>query len=145
MTIEHPITRCLATCLLLTLAGTAARAAPPQTVYRCGPEGRVYSQTPCADGKVVTIEDSRSDQRQKAAREVAERDAQQARTLAEQRRQREAAAAGQGITGIKSAPAESPASAPPRKKKSKADTKTAPADSNMSPPMRAVPQAAASK
>lgn len=33
--------------LLLTAAGVVA--ATPQTIYRCGPDGRVLSQTPCRD------------------------------------------------------------------------------------------------
>ena len=64
------------------------QAAPPQTVYRCGPDGRVYSQTPCADGKALSTDDPRSASQQKAARDVAERDAEQARKLADERRQR---------------------------------------------------------
>lgn len=33
--------------LMLAAAGTAAAA--PQTIYRCGPDGRVLSQTPCRE------------------------------------------------------------------------------------------------
>jgi hypothetical protein len=124
----------------LCLAAAASQAAPPQTVYRCGPDGRVYSQTPCADGKPVTIDDPRSASQQRAAREVAERDAQQAKQLAEQRRQREAAAAGQGLAGVKVEPAPDKASAPARKAKAK----PAAADTTMSPPMR-VPAASAAR
>jgi hypothetical protein len=121
---------------VFTLALGAASAAPPQTVYRCGPEGRVYSQTPCADGKPVTVDDPRSASQQKAARDVAARDADQARQLADERRQREAAAKGQAAAGIKTVPAEAPASAPARM------SKGVPADSKMSPPMRVPPPAA---
>ena len=130
--------------MLLTALGLAMAttyAAPPQTVYRCGPDGRVYSQTPCADGKPVTIDDPRSASQQQAAREAAERDARLARQLAEERRQREAAAAGQGLGGIKAAPSTAgKASAAAR------NTKTMPAagDPLMSPPMRA-PAASAAK
>jgi len=125
----------------LVLATAAAVAAPPQTVYRCGPDGRVYSQTPCADGRPVTIDDPRSASQRQAAREAAERDAQLAKQLAEERRQREAAAAGQGLAGIQAAPATAAkASASARK------TKTMPAagDPVMSPPMR-VPAASAAQ
>ncbi len=140
MNVRSAASRWPVTCLLIMLA-SAADAAQPQTVYRCGPDGRVYSQTPCADGKVVTIEDSRSDQQLKAARDVAKRDAQQAQSLAEERKQREAAAAGQGATGIKAPPVESPASAPARKTKSKSPR----GDPNMSPPMRVPSPATATK
>jgi hypothetical protein len=117
--------------LVLLALAALAQAAPPQTVYRCGPEGRVYSQTPCADGKAVTVDDPRSASQQKAARDVAARDAQRAKDLAEERRQREQAARGQQAAGIKPA-ADSAASAPARKAKPKADT----ADPKMSPLMR---------
>lgn len=109
-----------------------AQAAPPQTVYRCGADGRVYSQAPCADGKALSVEDPRSASQQKAAREVSERNAEQARKLAGERRQREADAKGQAAAGIKTAPAAEAASAAPRKPKAKAST----IDPSMSPPMR---------
>ena len=37
---------------LLLLAAMAAHAAP-DAIYRCGPDGREYSQVPCVGGKVV--------------------------------------------------------------------------------------------
>jgi len=127
---------------LLALAGTAAAAAPPQTVYRCGPDGRVYSQTPCADGRAVTTEDSRSASQQKAAGDVATREAQQAQKLADERRRREAAAKNQQAAGIKMpATAVEGASAPARKAKGKLP----PADPNIGPLMRVPAQPAASK
>ena len=124
----------------LGLAASASHAAPPQTVYRCGPDGRVYSQTPCADGKPVTIDDPRSASQQKAARDVAERDAQQAKQLADERRKREAEAQGQGLAGIKAPAVQEKASAPARKSKAKGGA----GESNMSPAMR-VPAASAAK
>ena len=125
------------------LCVAVAVAAPPQTVYRCGPDGRVYSQTPCADGRPVTTEDTRSASQQKSAQEVAERDAQQAQKLADERRQREAAAKGQPAAGIKATSADDGASAAKPKPKPKA--KAAAADGTMSPAMRVVPQPAAPK
>ena len=117
--------------MLVAVTPLWALAAPPQTVYRCGPDGRVYSQTPCADGKALTVDDPRSAEQQKAARDVSARDAEQARQLAAERRQREEAARKQGAAGIKpEAPAE--AASAPRKKK----TKGPPIDPSMSPPMR---------
>ena len=109
---------------LLLLTGAMVQAAPPQTVYRCGPDGRVYSQTPCADGKALSTDDPRSASQQKAARDVAERDAEQARKLADERRQPEAAAKGQQAAGFKTAAPADAASAPARK----------------APPMRVPPQ-----
>jgi len=117
--------------LMLLQGLPAALGAPPQTVYRCGPDGRVYSQTPCADGKALSVDDPRSTSQQKAARDVATRDADQARKLAEERRQREDAAKGQAAAGFMTVPpAAAPASAPARKGKGKPA-----ADPSMSPPM----------
>jgi hypothetical protein len=128
----------------LALAGVVGQAAPPQTVYRCGPDGRIYSQTPCADGKALSVDDPRSASQQKAARDVAGRDAEQARKLSEERRQREAVAKEQKAAGFKTAPAADAASAPQRKPRPKAAS--ANADSPpMSPPMRVPPQSPASK
>jgi len=129
------------TFVLLALVPLLAQAAPPQTVYRCGPDGRVYSQTPCADGKALTVDDPRSTSQQKAARDVTAREAEQAKKLADERRQREETAKGQAAAGIK--PAAEAASAPARKQKEKA--KTAAADPSMSPPMRVPAQTAATK
>jgi len=131
---------------LLALGGLLpllAQAAPPQTVYRCGPDGRVYSQAPCADGKALTVDDPRSASQQKAAREVSARDAEQAKKLADERRQREAAAKGQAAAGIQASPAADTASAPARKPKSK--PKTAATDPSMSPLMRVPSQTATTR
>lgn len=129
--------RCLLLAVLLPLL---VHAAPPQTVYRCGADGRVYSQTPCADGKALTVDDPRSAEQRKAAREVSARDAEQAKQLAEERRQREQAAQSQAA-GFRTAPAAEAASAPTRKSKSK--SKAAATDPVMSAPMRVPAQAAA--
>ena len=128
---------------LLSLACGLAQAAPPQTVYRCGPDGRVYSQTPCADGKALSTDDPRSASQQKAARDVAERDAEQAKKLADERRQREAAAKGQQAAGFKTPPPADTASAPAKKAKPKAAA--ASVDPSMSPPMRVPPSGTATK
>ena len=127
------------TLALLALLPLLVQAAPPQTVYRCGPDGRIYSQTPCADGKALSVDDPRSASQQKAAREVSARDAEQAKKLADERRQREEETKGQAAAGIKpEAPA---ASAPARKPKAK----TAVSDPSMTPPMRVPAQTAATK
>jgi hypothetical protein len=118
-----------------------AQAAPPQTVYRCGPDGRVYSQTPCADGKALTADDPRSTSQQKAAQDVAARDAEQAKKLADERRQREEAAKGQAAAGFKTSQSAEAASAQARKTRTKATA----ADPSMSPPMRVPAQNSASK
>lgn len=133
-----PILRLRACAVALAVAAATALAAPPQTVYRCGPDGRQYSQTPCADGRPVTVEDSRSAEQQRAAKDVAARDSKQAEKLADERRQRDEAAKGQVAVGIKPAQDAAAASAP--KRKAKAQTQAA--ESNMSPPMRVAPSPA---
>lgn len=75
--------------LLLLLAITCAPV-DAQTVYRCGPEGRSYSQTPCAQGRMVEVDDARSRQQRREALDVAERDRALADSLAQDRLAREA-------------------------------------------------------
>lgn len=53
--------------LALLIAGLACTGLHAQTVYRCGPEGRVYSQTPCPQGRAVDVSDERSVQQRTAA------------------------------------------------------------------------------
>jgi hypothetical protein len=81
----------LAAALCLALPGTGAWAGA-QTIYRCGPDGREYSQTPCKDGRVVDAADPRSPDQQREARQIAESQARLARQLEAERRQREAKA-----------------------------------------------------
>ena len=50
--------------LCLVLAGASVHA---QTVYRCGPDGRVYSQTPCLQGRAVDVSDKRSAEQRASA------------------------------------------------------------------------------
>lgn len=58
----------------LTLHGVAAA----QSVYRCGPDGRIYQQTPCADGRAIDASDARSPEQRAAAQAVAEGEARRA-------------------------------------------------------------------
>jgi hypothetical protein len=60
-----------------------------QTVWRCGPEGRTYSDRPCTDGSTVAHTDKRSDAEVRAAREVVARDQALARELHRQNREAE--------------------------------------------------------
>ena len=127
---RHDGALALAGALLLT--PLIAPAAPPQTVYRCGPDGRVYSQTPCADGKALSVDDPRSARQQKAAQDVATQDAARAQRLREERQQREAAAQTQP-GGFHRAPAAAAASTPARKSGTTKKKSTAAADPAMSP------------
>lgn len=57
--------------LYLTLCGFGS-IVNAQAVYRCGPEGRSYSQTPCADGRALDAADPRTaDQRRQSQAAIA--------------------------------------------------------------------------
>ncbi len=78
----------LVSTVLCALAGGAAAAGP---IYRCGPDGRVFSQTPCAGGTVVETTAPPSEERQAEARRVAEQDRRLADDMERTRRAEEAA------------------------------------------------------
>lgn len=111
--------------LLLFTALTVA-SAQAETIYRCGPDGRLYSQTPCAQGRVVDVRDERSTEQLERGRALA--DAQRAfgDGLEHDRLQREArlspAAAhiGNGATVAKPAPASAKAAAKKKRRGQKA-------------------------
>ena len=60
----------------MVLCATFGAAA--QKVYRCGPDGRTYQQTACADGKAVDASDPRSAEQRQAAEGVAKSEAKAA-------------------------------------------------------------------
>jgi hypothetical protein len=83
--------------VLLALALFAAGGAQAQTqVYRCGPEGRIYSPQPCVQGRAVDVADPRSAQQVAQARQAALRDAREADELERARLRTERLAARQG-------------------------------------------------
>jgi len=55
-----------------------ASGAPAQKVYRCGPEGRVYQQAPCAEGQAVDVSDPRTAEQRQQAQAAAQSDAKAA-------------------------------------------------------------------
>ncbi len=67
----------------------AAAPAAAQKIYRCGPNGNVYSQQPCADGKALDINDPRTAAQQREARADASKDAKQADAMQREREQAE--------------------------------------------------------
>lgn len=91
----------LAVALLATLTWLPAAA---QTVYRCGTDGREYSQQPCKDGKPLDVGDERSSAQQRAGLAAAKDDARLAKQLGRERQQREAAAKGQLAAGFHTSP-----------------------------------------
>jgi hypothetical protein len=136
---------CLAATFVLTAvleslasSGFAAPAsAPTSRVYRCGPDGHTYSQTPCPAGSAVDASDPRSAAEQAQARSVVEREQRLARQLAQDRAQAEKAAARQlpGNLGPAQAASAAAASAP-KKGKHKPGAASAAADTSLSPPVR---------
>lgn len=96
-----------ATALLLVAANGTSAA--PQKVFRCGPDGRIYSQTPCKDGHAVDADDSRSADQRKAAQDVVKREEKMADKMARERLAKEAAAAKQGAVVIANPSAAKPA------------------------------------
>lgn len=76
-------TPCLAA--LSLMASTAIHA---EQIYRCG---NSYSQMPCAQGKVLTIDDASDPERKKEADAATRRDARLANQLEQQRLQQEKA------------------------------------------------------
>ncbi len=87
----------LATAVLACCASTLAHG---QTVWRCGPDGRVFSDSPCAEGRLLATVDPRPAADVHAARDMARREQRLADRLREERVQREAVGPGAGLTGI---------------------------------------------
>jgi hypothetical protein len=66
--------------------------AQPATVWRCGPEGRLYSDRPCTGvGQPVAVADPRLPQERAEGRAIAEREAALAEQLRAERLEREMA------------------------------------------------------
>lgn len=75
---------------LLAAAGIGMAAAQT-TVYRCGQDGRTFSEKPCVDGsgRTMSVDDSRTAGEREAAHAVAHREARAADGLARSNRQYE--------------------------------------------------------
>lgn len=81
----------LASTIVALLVLAAAAAAHGQPVWRCGPDGRTYTDEACPGGVPVQVADARTaEQRLQAGREAA-REAAFAARLVRERQQREAA------------------------------------------------------
>jgi hypothetical protein len=79
----------------------AAGAAQAQTIYRCGPQGREYSQLPCKDARPIDA-DSRTPAQRAAAEQVAKDEERRAEALRRERHAREREA--QPAAGFTTAP-----------------------------------------
>lgn len=89
------------TVMMFCLAPAAGASA--QAVWRCGSDGRSYSDLPCPGGRALDVADPRDDDQRAQAQQVALREQQLAQQLRQERQQRlrEAQARGQGAAGIK--------------------------------------------
>jgi hypothetical protein len=83
-----------------TLLLLAAAATAQTSVYRCGPQGREYSQEPCATGVALDLADPRSAAQRHQTQAAVARDIRLAETLAKERLRREQAASRQGAAHI---------------------------------------------
>lgn len=73
----------------LLLAGVVGGGSA-QTVYRCGPDGRSYSQQPCAEGRALAVDDVRGADARREGEAAAARQARAAALLAQERQRRDA-------------------------------------------------------
>ena len=74
--------------LVFVLTAGGAHAAAP--IYRCGPDGRIYSQAPCADGRLIEAADPRSAAQRAEALRVASKERQTAADMERDRRKQQA-------------------------------------------------------
>jgi hypothetical protein len=107
------MTRCLCSASALLVAAmwlaAGSAGAAQQKVYRCGPDGRIYSQTPCKDGYEVNVADPRSAEQRKAAEDATKREEKAVDKMTRERQAQEAAAAKQGTSHIADPSAAKPA------------------------------------
>ena len=86
------------------LCAWAASSQAQQNVYRCGTDGRTYSQEPCEAGRLIDVSDSRSVQQSTQTRQAAQRDAHLAQALQRERELAEHQASRQAPVIIGGAP-----------------------------------------
>jgi len=98
--------------LIATLALLLPLAATAQDVWRCGPDGRSYSSTPCNEGRRLDALDSRPASDIAAAQQAAARQQRLADALTRERLAQESAQRGNGLGSIaQPAPAVKPVAA----------------------------------
>ena len=92
------------TLLMFVSFSTLAQApATTPTAWRCGADGRSYSDQPCAQGRAVAVADTRTPQDVAQAQSVVARERALAKALVAERHERErvVAARGSGLIAIK--------------------------------------------
>ena len=105
--------------LSILLCG-AALLAQAQTVYRCGPDGRSYADSPCKDGRTVDVSDARSTEQARSAATAAQREQQMADSLRRERLAREAEGSRRSVIAL------NPATAAPERLVAKGKKNAAP-------------------
>ena len=78
--------------LLFTVLCLLTIGAQAQTVWRCGPDGRSYADSPCAQGRAMEFAESRPAADVQQAQSLAAREQALAVQLAKERQQRESLA-----------------------------------------------------
>jgi hypothetical protein len=86
---------------LVTLPGLVQAQGEGATVWRCGADGRSFSDVPCAGGRLVDVPAPRSAAEVAAAQAHAEQEKRLAERLQRERLQRDNVAPGTGLMGIK--------------------------------------------
>ena len=86
--------------LLIALATALPLLCAAQTVWRCGPDGRVYSDAPCSEGRRVDLAQARPSGDIQAAQQQANHDIRQAEVLRRERLAQEAAVRGNGLASL---------------------------------------------
>ena len=86
--------------LWIALMLFVASAAQAQTVWRCGPDGRSYSDAPCRDGRALEVAQARPAADLSGAQDMAQRERVLAAKLVRERQQREAVTT-TGLSGIR--------------------------------------------
>lgn len=93
----------LAVACFLLFSSTIAFA--QATVYRCGPDGKTYSQEPCKDGKKIDASDTRTEAQRADSLATTAADKKRADALERERMAREAAQKPSAASGFNSRPA----------------------------------------
>lgn len=85
--------------VVLTLAALPLLA-QAQTIWRCGPDGRSFSDSPCAEGRMLEVADTRPSQDVAEARALADREIRLADRLRRERLREESAQRGNGLAAL---------------------------------------------
>ena len=94
------MSRIAALLLCVSCSGVAFAQKP---IYKCGPDGKTYSQVPCAEGKILESSDPRTAAQRAEARRVEARQREEAARKERERIAAEKAAKAEGAKAAASA------------------------------------------